>query len=67
MYPYPPVVVYWMTLNLYMKFQYTGNFKVTQYFVAIVGSHLQWLEFHIKMHGIAGKQCVLSAQKAGKR
>ena len=24
-------------------------------------------EFHIKSHGMAGKQCVFSAQKAGKK
>ena len=29
--------------------------------------HFQWLEFHIKTHGIAGKQCVCSAEKAGKK
>ena len=54
-------------LNLYRKFQYTGNFKVIQYLGTIVGSHCQWLEFHIKVHGMAGKQCIYSAQKNGKR
>ena len=34
--------------------------------MAIVGSHFQWLEFHIKINGIAGIQCVFSAQKTGK-
>ena len=27
------------TLNLYRKFKFTGNFKVTQYFVTIIGLH----------------------------
>ena len=43
-------VVYWKKLKLYMKLQFIGNFKVTQYFVTIIGSHFQWLEFHIKIH-----------------
>ena len=29
--------------------------------------HFQWLEFHIKIDGMAGKQCVFSPQKAGER
>jgi len=35
--------------------------------VTVVGPYFQWLEFHIKIHGMAGKQCVSSAQNAGKR
>jgi len=35
--------------------------------VTIVGQHFQWLEFHIEIHGLAGKQCAFSAQKVGKR
>ena len=54
-------------LNLTKEFQFIGNFKVIQYFVKIVELHLHWLEFHIKIHGMAGKQCAVSAQKAGKR
>ena len=53
--PCPPGVAYWKTLNLYRKFQFIGNFKVTQCFVTIVEEHLQWLEFHIKIYGMAGK------------
>ena len=64
---YPPRVVYRKTVNLYRKFQFIGNFNVTQYFVTIIGLHFQWLEFHIKIHGMAEKQCISSAQKAGKR
>ena len=60
-------MVYLKILNLYRKFTFVGNFKVIQYFVAVVGPHFQWLAFHIKIHGMAGKQCVFSAQKAGKR
>ena len=55
--PYPPGVVYRKILDLYRKFQFIGNFKVTQYVVTIVRPHFQWLEFHIKIHGMAGKQC----------
>ena len=55
-----------MALNLYRKFKFFGNFKVTQYFVAVIGPHFQWLEFHIKIHGMDGKQCAFFAQKAGK-
>ena len=54
-------------LNLYRKFQFIGNFEVTQYFVTIVGTHFQWLEFYIKIHSMAGKQCIVSAQEAGER
>ena len=39
----------------------------TQYFLIIIGLQFQWLEFHIKIHGMAGKQCAFSDQKAGKR
>ena len=59
--PYSPE-----TSNLYRKFQSIGNFMVTQYFVTIVGSHFQWLQFHIKDHVLTGKQCDFSTQKAGK-
>ena len=61
---YPLMVVYRKTLNLFRKFKFIGNFKVTQYFVAIVGLNFQ---FHIKIHCMARKQCVFLAQKAGKR
>jgi len=30
--PCPLGMVYWKTLNLYRKFQFNGNFRVTQYF-----------------------------------
>ena len=60
------MVAYWETLTIYKKFQFIGSFKAIEYFVTIVGPHFQWLEFHIKIHCMAGKQCVLSAQKAGK-
>ena len=53
--------------KLSLFIQFIGNFKVTQYFVTIVRPHFQCLEFHIKAHGTAGKQCSFSAQKAGKR
>ena len=53
--PYPPVVVYRKTLNLYRKFQFIENFKVIQYFVTIVGLHFKWLEFLVKIHSLAGK------------
>ena len=33
----------------------------------VVRQHFQWLEFHIKFLGMAGKQCALSVQKAGRR
>ena len=39
----------------------------TQYFLIIIGLQFQWLEFHIKIHGMAGKQCAFSDQNAGKR
>ena len=61
------MVVSWKTLNLYVNFQFIGNSKVTQYFVTIVRLNFQWLEFHIKIHGMTGKLCVFSAEKAGKR
>ena len=65
--PYPLGVVYCKTWYLYRKVQFIGNVTITQYFVAVVGQHCQWLEFHIKIHGVAGKQCVFSVQKAGNR
>ena len=58
----PSKVVYRKTLSLYRKFQFIGNVNVTHYFVTIIGLHFQWLEFHIKIHGMAGKQCAFSAQ-----
>ena len=53
--PCLPGVVYRKTLNLDKKFQFIGNFKATQCFVTIVEMHFQWLEFHIRIHGVAGK------------
>ena len=44
-----------------------SKFKVIEYFATIAGPHFPWVEFHIKIHGMAGKECVFSAQKAGKR
>ena len=35
--------------------------------MTIIRLHFQWLEFHLKIHGMAGKQCAFSVQKAGKR
>ena len=64
--PYPPVLVYRKTLNLYRKFKFIGNFKVIQYFVTVVEPNCQWLEFHVKIHSIAGKTYVFSAQTVGK-
>ena len=63
---FPPGVVYWMILNLYRKFQFIKKFKVTRYFVTIVRQHFQWLEVHIKIHGMSGKQCAFSAQRLEK-
>ena len=60
-------MVYWKTLDLYRKFQLLEIFEDTQYFVTVVGQHFQWLEFHFKLHGMAGKQWAFSAQKAGNR
>ena len=65
--PCTPGVVYWKTLKLYRKFQFIGKFNVTQCFLTIVGQRFQWLEFHIKIHSMAGKQRTISAQKTGKR
>ena len=65
--PFPSGMVYWKTLNFYRKLQFIGNFKATQSIVTIVGLHFQWLELHIKSHGMTGKQCAFSAQMAGKR
>ena len=56
-----------MTLNLDRKFKFIGNFDVIQYFVTIVRKHFQWLEFHVNIPGMAGKQCAFSTQKARKR
>ena len=39
----------------------------THYFLIIIGLQCQWLDFHIKIQGMAGKQCAVSDQKAGKR
>ena len=64
--PNLPGLVSRKTLNLYTKFQFIGNFEVLHYYMRIVGPHFQWLEFHIQTHGMAGKQCIFSAQKAGK-
>ena len=64
--PYPLGMVYQRTSNLYRKFRFIVNFKVTQYFLTTVGPHFQWLEFHIKIRSMAGKQCVFSARKTGK-
>ena len=65
--PRPPGMLFRKTLNVYRKFQFIGNLNVTQYFVTIVRSHFQLLKFHIKTHGVAGKQYVFSAQKVRKR
>ena len=59
-------MVYLKILNLYRKFKFVGNFKVIQYFVAVVGPHFQWLAFHIKIHGMAGKQCVFLPKRLEK-
>ena len=40
---------------------------MTQYVVTKVVPHFQWLEFHIKIHGMTGKQYVFSVQRGGKR
>ena len=64
---YPLKVDYWKTLNLHRKFQFIGNYKIVQYFVTIVRLHLQCLEFHIKIHGMAGKQCAFFCPKGWKR
>ena len=50
-------------MNLYREFQCIGNFKVAQYFVIIVELHFQWLEFHIKIHCMTGKQCAFTARE----
>ena len=34
--------------------------------MAIVGPQFHWLGLHIKLHGMAGKQCVFSAQRLEK-
>ena len=65
-YPYPPVVVYRKTLNLYRKFQFIGSFKVIQCFVTIVGLYCQWLEFHVKIQSKAGKHCVFLPKRLEK-
>ena len=38
-----------------------------QYCLIIIRLLFQWLEFHIKIHGMTGKQCAFSDQKPGKR
>jgi len=60
-------VVYWKTLNLYRKFQFVKDFKVTHYFMTIIRHHFQWLEFNIKIHGMAGKQSTFAAKEVGER
>ena len=62
----PGVVNSRKILNLYKKFQFIGNIKVTQYLVTIVGPQFRWLHCHIKAHGVAGKQYIFFVQKAGK-
>ena len=47
--PVLPGVVFQKILSLCRKFQFIGNFKVTQYFVTIEGPHFQWLKYHIKL------------------
>ena len=64
--PYPPGAVYRKTLNLYRNFQYIESFKVIQWFVTIVGSHFQWLEFDMKSHGTVGKQCAFLPKRLEK-
>ena len=39
----------------------------TQYFLIIIGLQFRWLECHIKIHGMAGKQSAVFDQKAGQR
>ena len=39
----------------------------TQYCLIIIRLLFQWLEFHIKINGMTGKQCAFSDQKAGNR
>ena len=41
--------------------------QTTVFSAWIITFRFQWLEFHVKIHGMDGKQCALSAQKAGKR
>ena len=43
--PYRPWVVYRKALNLCRKFQFIGNFNVTQYLVIIVGQHFNGWNF----------------------
>ena len=54
--------IYWKTLNSYRKFHFIGNFKVTQCFVTVVEPHFKWLEVHIRIQGMAGKQCIFCPQ-----
>ena len=35
--------------------------------MTIFGLHFQWLEFHIKIHSMTGRQCAFSAQMVGKK
>ena len=39
---------------------------VTQYFVTLVGQHLQWLEFHIKIIGMAGRNVLFLPKRLEK-
>ena len=43
-----------------------GKFMATQYFLIIIRLQFQWLEFHIKIQGMAGKQCAFYDQKGWK-
>ena len=64
---FPLRVVYWETLNLYRKFQFVKDFKVTQHIMTIVRQHFQWLKFNIKIHGMAGIKSTFAARKVGER
>ena len=46
-----------MKLNFYRKFQFSRNFQVTEYFDNSETAFLM-AGFHIKIHDMAGKQCV---------
>ena len=35
----------------------------THYFLIKIGLQFQWLEFHIKIHGMAGKQCAFLTKR----
>ena len=55
-----------MKLNFYRKFQFSRNIQVTQYFDNS-GTAFLMAGFHIKIHDMAGEQCVFSAHMTGKR